>query len=432
MLGGATFVMVTGEMLPTAVLPEMSHDLGVAPSRTGLLVSLWAATVVVATFPLVRLTARLDRRTVVAGSLLVFAASSAGTALAPTYEAAAGARVVGAAATGLLWASVNAHTADVVHPARLARAIAVVLGGATLGTVLGTPLASVVARAWDWRGAFGVLAALAVVAAVLVRTLVVGAPRAQDDPRGRTRHGTADRRPGEGTGGPGAPAAGGEALAGPVAGSARGALRSALAVTTLVGLVLVGHFAAFTFVTRLVEQPAAQLPGGVSGLLLLFGVASAVGVAVVGRIGDRRLVVTLAVTTVLVAGSLAALLAVGADPALAALVVAAWGLTTGALPPLAQAAVLGFAGPAHRTTAGTLIPVVFNLGIAAGAALGSGIVDRAGPSAVPLPAAAVVLVAAAGLAGVARSGRRTSRAGLPSATPTVAPDPPRRTTTSVS
>ncbi|VEH26040.1 MFS transporter [Cellulomonas fimi] len=387
-LGGATFVMVTGEMLPTAVLPEMSHDLGVAESRTGLLVSLWAATVVVATFPLVRLTARLDRRTVVVGALAVFAASSAGTALAPTYEVAAGARVVGAAATGLLWASVNAHTADVVHPTRLARAIAVVLGGATIGMVLGTPLASVVARVWDWRGAFGALAALAVVAAVLVRALVVGAPRA------------------------GAPGTAVGAPDGPAAASGRGALRPVLAVTALVGLVLVGHFAAFTFVTRLVEQPAARLPGGVSGLLLLFGVASAVGVAVVGRIGDRRLDTTLVVTTVLVAGSLAALLGVGGDPALATLVVVAWGLTTGALPPLAQAAILGLAGPAHRTTAGTLIPVVFNLGIAVGAALGSGIVERAGPDALPLPAAAVVLVAAAGLAGVARSARRTSGASV--------------------
>src|SRR4051794_26285822 len=70
-LGGATFVMVTGEMLPTAVLPQMSADLGVTQARTGLLVSLWATTVVLTTFPLVRLTRRWERRTVVAGALVV-------------------------------------------------------------------------------------------------------------------------------------------------------------------------------------------------------------------------------------------------------------------------------------------------------------------------------------------------------------------------
>lgn len=383
-LGGATFVMVTGEMLPTAVLPAMSADLDVPQARTGLLVSLWALTVVVATFPLVRLTARFDRRTVVAAALVVFAVSAALTAAAPTYAVAAGARVAGAAATGLLWAAVNTHTADLVHPSHLARAIAVVLGGATLGTVLGTPLASVVAQAWDWRGAFVALAVLAVVAAVLVRVVV----RAAAAPAG-SDGGTVD--------GPG--------------GQGRPSLRPVLVVAALVGLVLVGHFAAFTFVTRLVEEPAARLPGGVSGLLLLFGVASAVGVAVVGRVGDRRPAAALVVTTVLVAASLVALLVVDA-PSAAVLVVAAWGLTTGALPPLAQTAILRAAGPEHRTTAGTVIPVVFNLGIAVGAALGAAVVDRSGPSALPLPAAAVVLVAAVALA--VRS-RRTPATTAPAA-----------------
>lgn len=401
--------MVTGEMLPTAVLPAMSADLDVPQARTGLLVSLWALTVVVATFPLVRLTARFDRRSVVAAALVVFAASAALTAAAPTYTVAAGARVAGAAATGLLWAAVNTHTADLVHPSHLARAIAVVLGGATLGTVLGTPLASVVAQAWDWRGAFVALALLAVVAAVLVR-VVARAVAAPADGRG----GAGEGRGGADDGGRSDGVEGTDVRDGAVAGAgaaARASLRPVLVVAALVGLVLVGHFAAFTFVTRLVERPAASVPGGVSGLLLLFGVASAVGVAVVGRVGDRRPAATLVVTTALVAASMVALLAVGTHPAVAVLVVAAWGVTTGALPPLAQTAILRAAGPAHRTTAGTVIPVVFNLGIAVGAALGAAVVDRAGPTALPVPAAAVVLVAAVALAATGRPGRVATTSG---------------------
>lgn len=373
-LGGATFVMVTGEMLPTAVLPAMSADLDVPQSRTGLLVSLWALTVVVMTFPLARVTARIERRTVVTAALGVFATSAALTAAAPTYELAAGARLLGAAATGLLWASVNTTTADLVAPRHLARAVAVVLGGATLGTVVGTPLASVVAQAWDWRGAFVALAVLAVVAAGLVRAVVPVAP---------------------GTAGP---ADDGRAADGTGAAAPRRSLRPVLVVAGLLGLVLVGHFAAFTYITRLVEQPAADLPGGVSGLLLLFGVASAVGVAVVGRVGDRWPTATLLLATALVAVSLVALLAVGAHPVVAVLVVTAWGVATGAIPPLAQTTILRLAGPEHRTTAGTVLPVVLNLGIAVGAALGSAVVDRGGPGALPLPAALVVLVAAVALA----------------------------------
>lgn len=364
-LGGATFVMVTGEMLPTAVLPQMSADLGVTQARTGLLVSLWALTVVVATFPLVRLTRRWDRRSVVAGALLVFGAASALTAVAPTYETAVAGRLLGAAVCGLLWATVNAHVADIVPSRGLATGVAVVLGGATLGTVIGVPLASFVAQGWDWRVAFGALAALGGVAAALVRAVVTG---------------------------PAVPRSADERAATPV-----GQLRPVLVVAGLVGLVLVGHFAAFTFVTRLVADAAAGLPGGVSGALLVFGASSAVGLALVGRVRDRWTATALLAATVLVAVSLLSLTVVDGSAVTGLVVLVSWGLTSGALPPLAQTLIMRTAGPEHRGTAGGVIPVVFNLGIAVGAALGSVIVERSGPAALPVPAAVVVAVAAVGL-----------------------------------
>ena len=87
-LGAVTFVVVAGEMLPMAVLPQMSADLGVTEARTGLLVSLWAAVVAVGALPLARVARRWDRRTVVVVAMGIFAASSAGTALADSYGTA--------------------------------------------------------------------------------------------------------------------------------------------------------------------------------------------------------------------------------------------------------------------------------------------------------------------------------------------------------
>ncbi len=381
MLGGATFVMVTGEMLPTAVLPQMSADLDVTQARTGLLVSFWAATVVLATFPLVRLTRRWDRRSVASAALIVFGAASVVTAVAPTYEIAAGGRLLGAAVCGLLWATVNAHTADIVPSQHLGTAVSVVLGGATVGTVVGVPLASLVARGWDWRVAFGALGLLGVVAAVLVRTVVatkaaglVVPARAADAAARRDEHVEAPGR-----------------------------MRPVLVVSGLVGLALVGHFAAFTFVTRLVADAAADLPGGVSGALLVFGASSAVGLVLVGRVGDRRTAAALVATTALVALSLLALVVAGGRPAAGMVVLVVWGLATGTLPPLAQTLIMRSAGPEHRSTAGSVIPVVFNGGIALGAALGSVVVDQLGTEALPVPAALVVAVSTVGLALATRS-----------------------------
>ncbi|MCA5893234.1 MFS transporter [Isoptericola sp. NEAU-Y5] len=371
-LGSGTFTMVTAEMLPTAVLGPMSAGLGVPESSTGLLVSLWAAVVVVASFPLVRLFAGRDRRTVIAAAMVVVAGSAAATALAGSYPAAVGARLVGAAAVGLLWATANAHVADLVPDRLLGRAVAVVLGGATLGMVGGTPLAHLVAELVGWRAAFAGLAVLALVVAVLARAVVVRAEPA-----------AAPARDQEASGAPRGP--------GPM-----------IAVTVIVGVLLVGHYGAFTYITRLVDTASAAVPGGVSALLLGFGLASAAGVALAGRFGARTgpaLVVSAAGTAL----ALLALVVVDAHAVVTAAVVAGWGLASGALPPLAQTLILRLGGPGRRATAGALIPVVFNGGIAAGAALASLAVERAGVAALPVPAAALVAVTAVALLAVRRS-----------------------------
>ena len=401
-LGGTAFVMVTAEMLPTAVLPEMSAGLGVTEAQTGLLVSLWAAVVVVGSLPLVRFTRRLDRRSVVVWSLMGLAASVAVTALAPTYPIAVGGRLAGALAVGLLWATTNAYTADLVADRDLARAVAVVLGGATLGTVLGTPIGSLVAQGVGWRAAFVGLAVAAVVAAVLVRTVVRRpATVAPGSIPITPTDAPSDVAPIAVTPN-GAPAA--DSTSASASRGASGALRPMLAIVGLVALLLVGHYGVYTFITGLVEAPAQAMPGGVGGMLLAFGIASWLGIVLAGRFGARtaRVLVAGAVVT---AVAVAALEFVGVHLIVGIAVVAVWGVASGALPALAQTMILRLAGTERRALAGALIPVVFNLGIAIGAALAALVVDASGVAALPPLGAAVVAVAAVGLFVVLRRSR---------------------------
>ncbi|WP_170297190.1 MFS transporter [Georgenia thermotolerans] len=369
-----TFVVVTGEMLPTAVLPLMAADLGVSPARVGLLVSGWAFVVVVASFPLVRLTRVLDRRRLLAAAIAVFGVASLVTALAGSYAVAAGSRLVAAGVCGLLWATVNAHLAALVPERLLARAVAVVLGGGTLGTVLAVPAANAAGALWGWRTTFAALAALSLFAAAAALSMLAPATARAD---AVARSGQAGRR----------------------------SVRPVVVLVTLGGTLLVGHFAAYTFVTELLADSGGTL--AVSAALLLFGVLSGVGVLVVGRVGDRFPGAALAGSAGLVAAALLGLTALGTHPLGDVAVVALWGLATGALPPLIQTAVMRAAGVEHRAVAATLIPVVFNLGIAVGAAAGSAVVAWFGVGSLPVPAGVVALLAAAGLAAAGIAGRRS-------------------------
>lgn len=59
MLASAVFLSVTGEMLPTGLLPDMSKTLDVSQPQVGMLVSIFAMTVVVTSAPIAALTRRL-------------------------------------------------------------------------------------------------------------------------------------------------------------------------------------------------------------------------------------------------------------------------------------------------------------------------------------------------------------------------------------
>lgn len=362
------FIVVSGEMMPAAVLPALATDLEVSLVRAGLLVSAWAAMVVVASFPLARLTARMRRPIVIAGALAVFALATLVTAMAPTYTVAMGSRLVAAGATGLLWATVNAHAAAIVPPRRIARAAAVVLFGGMLGTVAAIPAASALAGLFSWRVPFAGLGVLALAGAGAVAVVL-----------GRQ------------------PEVGGTGEAAATASTGPRVLRALVLVAALGALVMASHFAAFTFVAELMVPSAVPA----AALLLVFGLAGAAGVALVGVTSDRYPGVVPALVAGVMAVSLTALLGLGRHPGLDVAVMIGWGLVAGAVGPALQAALMRMAGATHRRTAGTLMPVAMNLGIALGAAAGSGVIDRWSLGLLPLLAALPALVAAGGLVGVA-------------------------------
>ena len=229
--------------------------------------------------------------------------------------------------------------------------------------VLGTPLARLVADLAGWRAAFGGLAVLGVVVAVLVRWLVAPG-HTGDGPSQASRRATVSLRP-------------------------------MLLMTGVVAIWLIGHYGAYTFVTRLVEVPAAAIPGQVGTVLLVFGLASATGVALAGQVvaHTSRALAAFAAVTAVTAVAIALLMFVDRGVVIGMGIVAVWGLVSGAVPPLAQTEILRRGGPEHRSTAGAIIPVLFNSGIAVGVALAALVVGGGGVEALPVPAAAVVALA---------------------------------------
>jgi DHA1 family inner membrane transport protein len=367
-LAGAIFVSVSSEFLPTGLLPDIATDLGVSESRVGLLVTVFAFTVVVSTGPLTLLTRRVSRKWLLVALLGVFAIANVLAAVSLSYEMLAAARVLGGLAHGLFWAVAGPYVALLVTPQQLARAVSVTIAGGSLAFILGVPLTAAIGHAVGWRFAFGVMAALVVAFAILT---IVSLP-ARNHPRTPRTVTTAT---------------------GSIVLPTRD--RSFVAVGIVAATILLiatGHNVFYTYIAPWTIAVAGVPADAVSLLLLFFGIGGGVGLLAAAFFGDRypRLTLNVMVTLVVVSMVATALFARGLVPAI--VVMMFWSAAFGGLPALFQTRALHGSSARIRDLTGAVTTTAFNLAIGAGALFGGIVLDNLGLEAVPWVAAGVVVV----------------------------------------
>lgn len=361
-LAGAIFVSVTSEFLPTGLLPEMAAGLGVSVSTTGLLVSIFAGTVVAATTPLTGLTRRFSRKRLVVVVLCVIAAANVLAGLAPTYGVLVAARILGGSAHGLFWGVVATYPAYLVAGKRLGRAIAITAAGGSAAFVLGVPVGTAIGHALGWRAAFLLIGGVVLVLALVV---VVFLPPVQHR----------------------LPLATGEI---PLPLREDRSMRGVLLVCAAIVAVMVGQNTFSTYITPWLLGAAHQSASSVPLLLFVFGGAGVVGLVLAGLLADRvpkrgfaaMLLVVMAAVLVLA-------LATRSAPAVV-VAYTVWGVAFGGVPALLQTRMMQTASPRTRDVAGALQTTAFNVGIGGGALLGAVLLGSAGLGALPVTAAAIL------------------------------------------
>lgn len=351
-LAAAVFLSVTIEMIPTGLLPDMSRELGVGEPAIGVLVTVFAGTVVVATVPLAALTRRVPRRALIVASLAVLAISCVLTALAPAYPLVLATRVLGGAAHGLFWSVVGAYAGHLVPKEQLARAVSISVAGGSLAFVLGVPLGTALGQAFGWRLAFALIGGLALLGALLVQRFL---------PPVRHHAGESDAPPLR--------------------------LRSdptfvAVVVVCLITMVtMIGAYTFYTFVAPFITGVMGMPASAISPMLLAYGIAGAVGLVLAGTVLGRRPTVGLVVALAATGAGVAGLAAFAQVPGLGVACFLLWGTAFGALPPMLNTRLLHTASARIRDAAASFYTTAFNIGIGGGALLGSvlfGVIGVAG------------------------------------------------------
>ncbi|MEU4475649.1 MFS transporter [Micromonospora sp. NPDC023888] len=151
---------------------EYAHSSSAAVARAGWMITAYALGVVVGAPLIAALSARLPRKRLVLGLLVLFAVGTVGSALAPTFDLVLVARFAAALPHGAYFGAAGLLAASLMGPGNEARGFATVLSGLTVSNVVGVPLITRLGQAASWRVAYLVIAGVFVLTLLAVLAVV--------------------------------------------------------------------------------------------------------------------------------------------------------------------------------------------------------------------------------------------------------------------
>ncbi|MFM2247632.1 MAG: hypothetical protein RL071_3706 [Pseudomonadota bacterium] len=172
LLAAVQFVNIVDFMMVMPLGPDFARELGIAPDKLGVIGGSYTAAAAVAGVLGSTFLDRFDRRNALLLANLGLALGTAAAALAEGLGGLLAARVLaglfGGPATALTYAVVT----DLIPPERRGRAMGVVMGAFSIASVLGVPAGLELARMGGWRMPFLVVAGAGLAVGLLSRALL--------------------------------------------------------------------------------------------------------------------------------------------------------------------------------------------------------------------------------------------------------------------
>lgn len=253
----SAFAIGTTEFISVGLLPLIAEDLKISVTTAGLTVSLYALGVTFGAPILTSLTSSMSRKSLLLWIMIIFIIGNSIAASSTSIGVLLFARVISAFSHGVFMSIGSTIAADMVPEDRRASAISMMFTGLTVATVTGVPFGTFIGQQFGWRMAFIIIITVGVIALIANSILVPSTIQKT----GRT------------------------SFADQVKLVTNGRL---LLVFIITALGYGGTFVVFTYLSPILQEITGFKEGTVAIILLVYGIAIALGNMVGGKLANRN------------------------------------------------------------------------------------------------------------------------------------------------
>ncbi|MBB3125191.1 putative MFS family arabinose efflux permease [Mesoflavibacter sabulilitoris] len=253
----SAFGIGTTEFVIVGLLPTVANDLNTSISSAGLLVSLYAVGVAIGAPVLTALTSQIARKRLLIAIMLLFIIGNGLAAIAPSFILLILARILTGFAHGVFFSIGSTIAASLVPEDKRASAISIMFAGLTVAIVTGVQLGTYIGQNFGWRATFIGVAILGIIGAVASYFLVPASIKTSKPLRIVDQLKVLKNR-------------------------------SILLVLAITALGYGGTFVTFTYLAPLLEEVTGFSANMTSVLLLVYGIAIALGNVIGGKVSNKK------------------------------------------------------------------------------------------------------------------------------------------------
>lgn len=357
----STFIFNTSEFIPIGLLTSIADDFAITESKAGLLITIYAWVVALASLPLMMAFAKTENKKLMLSLVALFTASHILSGFSNSYVMLMISRIGVACSHAVFWSIVTPLAVHVAPEGHRSTALSMIITGSSIAMIVGLPLGRAVGLMVGWRVTFLLIAILSAIVLCLLAAFLPKVP--SDNNISLKTLPTLVSTP------------------------------ALLCIFVMTALTITGHFTAYSYIEPFLGQAAGFTNGEITMVLSAFGVIGIIVSVLFSKYYARH---QFAFLRVAVLGICICTLLLGISSGNSFIMVCTcllWGLSINCFNISLQSCIIDYS-PFGTAIAMSIYSGIYNVGIGAGALVGGIVCSHIGIPFVGYVGGAVSLVSA--------------------------------------